>query len=233
MPKPFPKVSWILAVALVLASAACGSDVAGPMARPEPARMIVLSGDMQTGPPNQELPQPVAVQVLDEGGNPMPNQIVNFRVVEGNGSVFAGAALTNSQGIAKDFWTLGVISPNNAGRQRLEVRAVDAETNEKQVFARFTAFALAPATFSYDPPRADSTTVQVRGTFAPVNTYTYVWDLGSDDGTFRMSGTSTIAAWSIRVPNEPPRSYWFCYYAVTPEGVRSAWVCSYFGAPFR
>jgi hypothetical protein len=233
MLKPFPNGSWILAAALAAASGACGGDIAAPSATPGPARMIVLSGDLQTGPPNQELPQPVAVQVLDDNGDPMPGQIVNFRVVEGNGSVFAGAALTNSQGIAKDFWTLGTIDGNTAGRQRLEVRAVDAETNEKQVFAQFRAFALAPATFSFDPPRADSTTVQVRWTFAPVNTYTYVWDLGDDTGTFRTSGTATLGALSVRVPNEPPRSYWFCYYALTPEGVRSAWVCSYFGAPFR
>ena len=38
---------------------------------------------------------------------PVDNELVNFVVVGGGGSMFAGAALTNKKGIAKDFWTLG------------------------------------------------------------------------------------------------------------------------------
>ena len=53
--------------------------------------------------------------------------------------MFAGASLTNADGIAKEWWTLGA-----SGAQTVEVRAVDPTTGEKQVFATFNATIAAP-----------------------------------------------------------------------------------------
>ncbi len=97
-------------------------------------QLSVVSGDDQSGPPGEELPDPLVVLVETPEGKPVQGQIVNFRVVAGGGSVFAGAALTNSEGIARERWTLG-----EEGAQRVEARAVDTETGEPLVFAVFRA----------------------------------------------------------------------------------------------
>ncbi len=81
----------------------------------------------------------MAVSQLDKKQlKPVKGALVNFRVVTGGGSVFAGAALTNSDGIARDYWTLG----SAPGVNTIEVRAVDPETGDKQVFGEFTAYGI-------------------------------------------------------------------------------------------
>jgi len=47
------------------------------------------------------------VQLLNTRGRPVKGQIVNFRVVQGGGSVFAGAAFTDNNGVVQDWWTIG------------------------------------------------------------------------------------------------------------------------------
>jgi len=96
--------------------------------------LSVVSGDQQQGAAGQELPNPLVVKVTKSDGGPVRGQILNFRVVEGGGSVFAGAALTDERGIAQERWTLG-----SSGAQKVEVRAVSNSTGEPQVFATFTA----------------------------------------------------------------------------------------------
>lgn len=232
---PFRKTSRALVTALALSTAACGDQIADPAVQPAAARMIILSGDAQTVRPGQDLPQPIVVKVVDEQGNPVPNQIVNFRVLSypggGEGSVYAGAALTNAQGIAQERWTLGT-----RVLQRLEVRAVSTETGERQLFGTFTAFAREPLrVITVRAVTPDST----RYSFAPasnvVGDYTYEWDTGNNAGTFRKSGTSTpfSATMDVVYPNSPPDNYWFCSRVVSDTGQRSAWECFYFGSPFR
>jgi len=110
--------------------------------------LSVVYGDGQTGNPGEELPDPLVV-LVESDSQPVENQIVNFRVISGNGEVFAGVALTNSQGLALDYWTLG-----DAGNQTVEARAVSADST-KQVFGTFTATLILP------PPPPDEPTEPV------------------------------------------------------------------------
>lgn len=103
-----------------------------------PASIDLVSGNNQVDTVGQELPNPVVIQLLDSLDQPVSQQIVNFVVVDGGGSVFAGAALTNSDGMAQERWTLGTVAEQNV----LEVRAVDATTGEALVFGRFDATAV-------------------------------------------------------------------------------------------
>jgi len=96
--------------------------------------MSVVSGDGQQGTPGAELPDPLVVRVEDARGRPVPGQIVNFRVVSGGGSVFAGAAISNRNGLAQERWTLGF-----GDLQRVEARAIDPATGDPLTFAVFTA----------------------------------------------------------------------------------------------
>src|SRR5712691_2614656 len=71
------------------------------------ARMQIVSGDVQQGVVGTELPNPLVVKALDSSGAVLSGQSVNFRVVAGGGSVFAGSSLKNASGIAQERWTLG------------------------------------------------------------------------------------------------------------------------------
>jgi N-acetylneuraminic acid mutarotase len=121
---------------LILAAAMFLTSCERPVAPPSIGELSlsVVSGDQQSGSAGQELPNPLVVQVTKPNGGPVNNQVLNFRVVSGGGSVFAGTALTDSRGIAQERWTLG-----SEGEQKVEVRAVDTETGAPLVFATFTA----------------------------------------------------------------------------------------------
>jgi len=103
-----------------------------------PSTMSIVSGDNQTGVVGQELSNPLAVRVLDANGQPVQGQAVNFRVTAGGGSVFAGTANTNADGVAQERWTLGTVAGST---QTLEARAVDNTTGAPVVFATFHATA--------------------------------------------------------------------------------------------
>lgn len=77
------------------------------------------------------------MRVVDQLDRPVSGQVVNFVVVSGGGSVFAGAAATDADGRAADIWRLG----NAAGEQSVEIRAVTPDC-VPQTFGVFTATAI-------------------------------------------------------------------------------------------
>lgn len=113
------------------------SDTASPPDKfDDQISLDVLSGGNQTALEYTELAQPIVVQVKNAKGKGVAGQIVNFRVVQGGGSVYAGATLTDGNGIAKDWWTIG-----GAGfRNLLEARAVDPSTGAQLVLGSVLAF---------------------------------------------------------------------------------------------
>jgi hypothetical protein len=123
---------------LVLGLVACNSTEPGSGAV---ASVAIVSGDLQIGPANTELPTPLVVRVLDAERRPVRGQVVNFRVVAGNGSVFAGSGSSNEDGLVQERWTLGPVSSDT---QRVEARAVHPATGEPIVFAEFRALATSP-----------------------------------------------------------------------------------------
>ncbi len=136
----FPGRGAWFTVALLAALTACG-DGAGPVATPAPgAAFALVAGDVQSGDAGGELPKPLVVKATTTDGRPLAGVTVNFRVAAGGGSVFAGSATTNAQGLAQDYWTLGT---RVGTAQTVEVRAVDATTGAKVVYGTFTATATA------------------------------------------------------------------------------------------
>jgi hypothetical protein len=135
------------ASAFVLAfAAACGGETpaATEVTVQGPVSFVIVSGDNQTGPAGDELPQPVVVRAEDASGNPIAGRHVGFAVVRGGGEMFVGGGVTDANGIVKDYWTLGSVV---ADSQRIEARSVDPATGAKQVFGVFRATAVpgAPA----------------------------------------------------------------------------------------
>jgi hypothetical protein len=103
------------------------------------AKLEIVAGEGQSGVAGVELSQAVVVRVSDATGVPVAGQVINFVVTAGGGHVFAGVALSNAAGEARERWTLGP----GIGPQRLEARAVDATTGAALVFATFSADAVA------------------------------------------------------------------------------------------
>ena len=124
----------LLSLLALVALSAC-KDSTGSRAGPA-ARMDLVGGNAQTGTPGAELPQPVVVKVTDAKGRAVEGQVVNFVVTAGGGTVFAGTALTNDDGVAQERWTVGKVA---GAPQTLEARAVDSSTGQALVFATFTA----------------------------------------------------------------------------------------------
>ena len=116
---------------LILTSCLAPSDVGD---RSSQLSLSIISGNNQSGLPGTELPAPLVARVDDSHGHAVNGQVVNFRVVSGGGSVFAGVAISGRDGLVQERWTLGF-----EGAQRVEARAVDNETGEKLTFATFDA----------------------------------------------------------------------------------------------
>ena len=129
------------------------SDSTTPSLPHPPAALIVVSGDLQFAVVGTELSAPLVARVVDSSNTPIKGQLVNFRVTAGNGSVFAGAAITNDSGVVQERWTLGT---RTADSQHVEARAVDNNTGAPLVFAIFRATALAAAPDSITKVAGDS-----------------------------------------------------------------------------
>src|SRR2546426_752230 len=158
-----------LSSALLLLSAgllvyACEKQAAAPLQPSAPVSVQVVSGDLQSGPPGKELPNPLVVKVVDANGLPQSGQLVNFRVTSGGGSVFAGAPLTSVSGLVEERCTPGT---NPADSQRVEARAVDNVTGQALTFAVFKATITPVASVAVAPASASvavSGTVQLAAT---------------------------------------------------------------------
>ncbi|HYG70220.1 MAG TPA: hypothetical protein VD838_21265 [Anaeromyxobacteraceae bacterium] len=203
------------AVLLVLALSACGEG--GPTEPPvEPVdgvlSMSIIEGQGQIGYVETTLPDPLGVQVVQNeltgalrmvgpqaslmaNEDPVPGVVVNFVVVEeGCGRPFAGSAVTDTIGRAKDLWELG----GRAGECRMEARAVDPETGAPMVFDTFFATALpgAPETFDF-PARVDV----VAGT-DPSTLASLVTNVRDEHGNALDSFTVSIDAGTLDVATE-------------------------------
>ncbi len=74
---------------------------------PVPTRLSIVSGDNQTAPTGETLPNPFVVEVHDQRGDPMGDVTVTFAVTEGGGSLSTTTAITDEAGQAKTTLTFG------------------------------------------------------------------------------------------------------------------------------
>jgi hypothetical protein len=79
-----------------------------------------VSGDGQTGPPNEELFEPLEVELLDAEGMGIAGQLVQFDVTLGSGKVAPATTRTKDEGQGRTHWTLGP----EEGHQQVTASAV-------------------------------------------------------------------------------------------------------------
>ena len=77
-----------------------------------PAKVIVYTGDGQSGPKGSQLRDPLCTNVLDAAGNKIIGVVVNYTVATGGGQIAAPTApSTDAAGIATSgLWTLGAVA---------------------------------------------------------------------------------------------------------------------------
>lgn len=86
--------------------------------RQVPTEFEYVSGNDQATAPRGALPEPVVVRMLDRHGEPVAGMPVDFRVIEGGGTVSPAKTITDVDGYARATWRLGF-----RGVQRLEGEA--------------------------------------------------------------------------------------------------------------
>jgi Bacterial Ig-like domain (group 1) len=129
------------------------------------ASVSVATGDRQTAIAGTELPNALTVRVQNKSGAAISGAVVNFRVLSGNGTLFAGSATTDSNGLARERWTLGVSA---AEPQRVEARAVAGDGTA--LTASFDAFAIAgPAARIEMGSGAGQSAVQTQALPSPIS----------------------------------------------------------------
>ncbi|HKG92754.1 MAG TPA: Ig-like domain-containing protein [Gemmatimonadaceae bacterium] len=216
---------WAAAALAAAAVAACGDSPTGNGRAGPPAAVRIISGNEQQGVVGARLAAPLVVRVEDAEGRPVRGQVLAFRVIEGGGSVFAGAAATDEDGRAQEIWTLGT---STADSQKVEARAVDSRTGEPIVFATFRATARADVPARVEVAAGsgqgavvtaalpDSLTVRVFDRFDnPVPGATVTWRVVTGGGTVgRASSVTNDSGFA--------RTSWTLGTAAGPQSVAAA-----------
>jgi phage-related protein len=101
-----------------------------------PDRLIIVSGDFQTGAVGTTLPNLLVVKVIDSNGDPVAGFPLAWSVVAGGGHITATSTLTNALGTAEVALTLGPIAVTD------QVRVVGAGLAGSP--AIFLEYAVAP-----------------------------------------------------------------------------------------
>src|SRR5205814_755318 len=84
------------------------NGLAGPA-----AKLVVVSGDGQSGPVGSALPQPLTVAALDAFANPVGGVSLSFAATSGGGSIAPASTSTLADGTASATATLGTAAGAN------------------------------------------------------------------------------------------------------------------------
>ncbi len=119
--------AWMspLALAALAAIVATCSESSGPL--PQPAQIVKVSGDLQTGTVGLQLAEELVVQVNDGRGAPYRGAVVTFTVTQGGGSVDTNIPSTDDEGQVRTRWTLGTTS-GSAHEVRASLSGIGAVT---------------------------------------------------------------------------------------------------------
>ncbi|MDE0470067.1 MAG: T9SS type A sorting domain-containing protein [Candidatus Poribacteria bacterium] len=112
--------------------------------RSEIKELVISSGDNQTGTPNNDLPNPISVQVLDEDGVGVPRVLVIFRVVSGTAHMRRAGGPKRWRGTSA--WT------DSEGYAKAYVTPADTET----IKIRASVDGLDPVVFTVNPEQVGS-----------------------------------------------------------------------------
>lgn len=126
----------LVLLGLIFALPSCGESPTSEDER-KPAALRIISGDGQRAAVGADLPDDIVLRVVDARGRPVPFAIVEFRVLQGGGSVRSASRADDPPGVIRARWRVGFVR----GAQMLQARV--SGTSLQPVFLHATA--LSPA----------------------------------------------------------------------------------------
>jgi len=177
-----------------------------------PDRLVLISGDDQTGPATLALATPLTVEVRDTFDNFVSGTAIAFGVIEGGGGLTSSSSTTDTQGRASTTWTLGP----GLGTNRVSATVVGF-SGSGPGSVEFTAIAtsLPPAQVVVNSGDGQSTEVGTAVTSAlsarvfdavgnPVPGVAVAFSVSSGGGslsgdtpTTDSTGTATLGSWTV------------------------------------
>jgi hypothetical protein len=115
--------SAVIALALILSQCSEDEGFIPEIDQGQATSIGIYSGNNQYSLHGTELPQPLGVEVRNEVGEPMGGVEVTFVAIQGGGSVSEGSVLTDANGRASTWLTLGSTTGINQVRARVESNA--------------------------------------------------------------------------------------------------------------
>ena len=156
-----------------------------------------VGGNAQTGSAGVALPTPIAVRVVDAGGNGVSGKTVTFATTDG--SVTPSSIATDVNGLAITTWTLG----STVGAQSMTATAAGLTNSPLAITATGTAVAASKLVFTTVPvtatggvplPALAVTAEDANGNIATTFTGSVTLALGNTTSGAVLSGTATVAA---------------------------------------
>lgn len=169
------------------------SDSQAPQMIPQ---LSIRAGNNQITTVGKELPQAVEALLSDKtSGAPLPGRVVNWVVISGGGSVFAGVTETGVDGIAKQRWTLGGM----VGEQRVVVRWVEPATGEPVTIDTAKAQAIAGVAAELHAQHSGPSSLAVGG--EGLIEYWFEDDWGNETTVCKDGGSIHRIAWTSEDSN--------------------------------
>jgi hypothetical protein len=173
-------------------------------ARPAAAGKITISsGNNQSQTVNNSLAAPFVVTVTDSLLNPVPNVVVEWSVIKGNGKLANAFSNTNGSGVAQMTFIAGTAAGTNGNQVKANIRGMATAMVTFNVTGTpdLPALLVKPALNSGDLQTATVGTkvpLPLKGTVVdqflnPISGATVNWTTNSADGAFFLAGTSTPA----------------------------------------
>jgi Bacterial Ig domain/Bacterial Ig-like domain (group 3)/Bacterial Ig-like domain (group 1) len=142
-----------LAAATAAAFAACGGSGLTLPSESVAAKIVVISGDKQTGVVGGKLAAKLVVRVTDSKDRPVEDQQVTFAPATGNGTAVPATATTNADGQAQAEWVVGA----SAGAQQLTAKPT-GNSAPANLSVSFTATATASLAAKVEKVAGDNQT---------------------------------------------------------------------------
>jgi adhesin/invasin len=147
-----------LQLALVVALAACTYSEPADVSELDGTRIVLTSGDAQSGVVGSQLPAPLVVTALDADGNAVADLTIELAVTAGGGTVSTGSIRTDVLGNAQITYTLGT----TPGLNQIEVRTTGLGLEP----LTFTAIALVGPTAKLEVVSGDAQSAVAGSTLA-------------------------------------------------------------------
>ncbi|MBW7954128.1 Ig-like domain-containing protein, partial [Candidatus Dojkabacteria bacterium] len=111
-----------------------------------PTNVLLVSGGNQSGVVGQPLANPMLVRVLDAAGYGVPDQSLTWSIQNGGGTLGSQTSISNTEGVAQNTLTLGVVSGNNSNTVRVSGVGSALDINHSSISDEAVRFSLSTPT---------------------------------------------------------------------------------------